>query len=135
LMLISIVVVLFIAYWGLGLVLYFMQPALDDFVYLPYTAGEIDGGNLCHRLDDNRRGGADCNLSDIDSFGFSSFNHNLRRMFYAAGRSAFSGILFHADRLFIVRARKRFFLLMPFETISWSNIPQSIQSSIMSRVL
>jgi len=74
LMLISIVVVLFIAYWGLGLVLYFMQPALDDFVYLPYTAGEIDGGNLCHRLDDNRRGGADCNLSDIDSFGFSSFS-------------------------------------------------------------
>jgi fermentation-respiration switch protein FrsA (DUF1100 family) len=42
-MLISIVVVLFIAYWGLGLVLYFMQPV---FLYSPvrevlYTPGEL----------------------------------------------------------------------------------------------
>jgi len=42
-MLISILVVLFIAYWGLGLVLYFMQPT---FLYSPmrevtYTPGEL----------------------------------------------------------------------------------------------
>jgi len=42
-LLISIVVVLFIAYWGLGLILYFMQPT---FLYgpvrvVPYTPGEL----------------------------------------------------------------------------------------------
>ncbi|MHC4424039.1 MAG: alpha/beta hydrolase, partial [Planctomycetota bacterium] len=42
-MLISIAVVLFIAYWGLGVILYFMQPT---FLYcplreIPYTPGEL----------------------------------------------------------------------------------------------